>query len=201
MSATNRGAVRADHDFYATPEWCTKLIVDRINWAKVETACEPCRGDGDIVSVCPKDLKWICYEIREGWDYLKSSPKNVDLTITNPPYNQAMEFLNKSVEHSRCMVYLLRLNFLGSMERQKWLSLWKPTHLYILSKRPSFVDVCAGDKKHGIKSCGQSFSKKINQKSCPCGGKVKAGTDATEYAWIVWDTVGIMKDLPGIYFL
>lgn len=206
MSATNRGAERVEYDFYATPDWCTKLISQRINWGKVKTACEPCRGDGAIVSALPDGLEWECYEIREGFDYLKSTPKQCDLTPTNPPFNFALEFLEKSLAHSLCVLYLLRLNFLGSEERKTFLKANKPTHQYVLSKRPSFVDICKGFPKtktrSKIKSCGKSFPKTANIKKCPnCGGNVSAGTDATEYAWFAWDKGEIMLDLPGIDFL
>jgi hypothetical protein len=30
---------------------------------------------------------------------------------------------------------------------------------------------------------------------------VKAGTDATEYAWFVWDRVNLIREAPGIYVL
>lgn len=80
------------------------------------------------------------------------------------------------------------------------------THFYVLSERPSFVDICAGFPKTAtakrIKGCGLSFAKEDHVKICPgCGARVKAGTDATEYAWFVWDRGGIMKDNPGIFVL
>jgi len=206
VSATNRGAIRVEHDFYSTPAWCVKAISERINWALVGSACEPCRGDGAIIRGCQSLVDWECFEIREGWDYFKALPKSCDLTITNPPYNAAADFLAKSLGHSLCVSYLLRINFLGSAKRKAFLSANRPTHEYVLTERPSFVDVCAGFEKtkerDRIKGCGLSFHKDAKIKICDgCGGKVKAGTDATEYAWFCWDKGGIMLDAPGIYFL
>lgn len=202
MSATNRGAVRVEHDFYATPAWCVEAIAGHIDWDQVPTACEPCVGDGAIVRNCPKGPAWETFEIREGRDYLLSNPVRCALTKTNPPYALAAKFLAKSLAHSLCVSYLLRINFLGSTERKPFLTENRPTHLYTLSKRPSFVDVCDGVREPKRKGCGAAFQKDAKLKVCPeCGGRVKAGTDATEYAWICWDKGHVMKDQPGMYFL
>ena len=205
MSAAGRGAIRVEHDFYATPAWCIEAIAGRIHWADVHVAGEPARGDGAVIKALEPWYRgqWRCHEIREGWDYLKSEPYPVDLVITNPPYNLAFDFLKTSLRDARCVVYLLRINFLGSAKRREFLQANRPTHLYTLSERPSFVDVCAGIKEPvKRKGCGSAFHKDARIKICPdCGGRVKAGTDATEYAWICWDRGNIMRDAPGMYFL
>jgi hypothetical protein len=208
VSATNRGAIRVEEDFYPTPKWATEAISKRINWGKVSLACEPCRGSGAIVEAVKPDYngEWVCYEIREGFDYLKASPPPVDLSLTNPPYNIATAIIQKSMTHSACITKLLRINYLGSATRKAFLSANRPTHIHTLSERPSFVDVCNGfpnkDPKLRVKGCGAAFQKADEVEKCPsCGGKIKAGTDATEYAWITWDRGEIMNDKPGIYFL
>jgi len=206
VSATGRGAHRIELDWYCTPNPPIEALGSRINWDRVSTACEPCRGSGAIVEALTpfKSLSWECFEIREGWDYLKSNPKPCDLTPTNPPFNQAVEFIQKSLSHSLCVAYLLRLNFLGSDERKDFLNANPVTHLYPLSKRPSFVDVCKGfpNQEPKVKGCGNSFQKIEKVKTCPdCGGKVGAGTDATDYGWLCWDRGGILLDPPGIKIL
>lgn len=205
MSATGRGTIRVEKDFYPTPAWCVEALAPKIDWAQVHTACEPCRGSGAIVEAVKPWYSgpWRCYEIREGWDYHASDLYPVDLTLTNPPYDQALEFVQRSLRHSRCVAYLLRINFLGSAKRKEFFDLNRPSHLYVLSERPSFVDVCAGhEKPEKKKGCGAVFQKADGVKRCPdCLGKVKAGTDATEYAWIVWDLGGVMLQPKGIYVL
>jgi hypothetical protein len=138
-------------------------------------------------------LVYSC-EIKEGVDYFKNGLWICDLIITNPPYNLAEQFLRQSLKESRCVVYLLRINFLGSAKRKAFFDKHRPTHLYVHSERPSFVDVCG--------KCKVKYQKAAKIKTCPeCGGRVKAGTDATEYAWFVWDSDGIMEEDPGIYVL
>lgn len=204
MSATGRGAIRVENDFYATPEWCTRSLFDHVNWDKVKSAFEPCKGDGAIFGpLLEYVVSAFWTEIRDGRDYLiEDEPIQVDFSPSNPPYSLATEFLKKAFTHCKCVAYLLRINYLESEGRKEFLSANRPSHLYVLSKRPSFVDVCAGIPKDKIKGCGNSFAKKDAVKVCPsCGGHVKAGTDATGYAWICWDRGGIMMDAPGIYFL
>ena len=125
----------------------------------------------------------------------------VDAIITNPDFSISQEFINKSLTEARFVAYLLRLNFFGSRKRREWWQGKEPTHLFTLAERPSFVDVCKGSKKDNIKPCGASYLKKDNVKICECGGKVSAGTDATEYAWFVWDKIGLCRRDPGMYVI
>jgi len=141
VSATNRGSVRVEGDYYPTPEWCTRLIAGKISWCEVRTVGEPCAGGGAILRCIP-NLVTYTREISEGLDYFKHSLPDVDLIITNPPYNLAEEFLKRSLKEARCVVYLLRVNFLGSSKRKEFLTANRPSHLYVHSERPSFVDVC-----------------------------------------------------------
>lgn len=196
-----------EKDFYPTPKECVEAIADKIAWDRVGVAMEPCRGSGAIVQAVEPWYKgqWRCYEIREGWDYLAAPLYPVDLCITNPPYDIATDFLTKSLREANCVVYLLRISYLGSAKRREFLTRNRPSHLYVLSSRPSFVDVCDGINTtvRRVKGCGAIYQKADGLKVCPeCGGKVKAGTDATEYAWICWDIRGnIMREAPGIYVL
>lgn len=202
MSAAGRGAVRVEKDFYPTPAWCIQAISERVEWHKVALACEPCVGSQAIPLACPHGVEWETYEIRNGRDYLAASPSKCDLTLTNPPYDLASEFLAQALKHSLCVAFLLRINFLGSAKRREFLTANPPSHLYVLSERPSFVDVCDGVREPRRKGCGAAYQKAEHVKVCPeCGGRVKPGTDATEYAWICWERGNILKDKPGFYFL
>lgn len=140
MSATNRGTVRNTLDFYATPGWCTEGLVRLINWDKVNSFYEPCRGNGDIIKLIPlpqAKKKWS--EISEGKDYLTEKHKQVDLIVTNPPYKFAEEFVRQALSHSTCTIMLLRLGFLESIKRHPFWLENPPSHLITLSNRPSFT--------------------------------------------------------------
>jgi len=141
MSSTNRGGKRIDKDEYQTPVWAVKLIMNEIDWNAVPTFLEPCLGQGNIFNNFPGARKSFC-DINSGDDYLKQgTPKPLfDLIITNPPYSLALEFLEKSLREAKTVIYLLRLNFLGSQKRYTFWSLNPPTHLFVLSRRPSFTE-------------------------------------------------------------
>lgn len=81
---------------------------------------------------------------------------DADLLVTNPPYNLAMEFIEKAIgwigDSGREAAFLTRLNFLGSQKRADFHRRY-PCDVHVLPKRPSFTN---------------------------------GGTDATEYCWMVW---------------
>jgi hypothetical protein len=140
MSATNRGTVRNKNDFYPTPEYTIDSLLNVLNLHNNITFHEPCKGNGIIYNKINTPFKSYC-ELEEGIDYLITDNKEkFDLIITNPPFSLAKEFINKSLNEANSIWYLLRLNFLGSQTRKDW---WKdkmPTHLLVLSKRPSFTN-------------------------------------------------------------
>ncbi len=140
MSATGRGSKRILQDAYQTPEYCIELIFDRIKWSGIHSFLEPCRGDNNIYNKIPNNIITFWCEIKEDRDYLNFKfPYTIDLIITNPPYSLAQEFIEKSLAEARTIVYLLRLDFFGSIKRHEFWIRNTPTHLYVLSKRPSFI--------------------------------------------------------------
>lgn len=194
MSATNRGTERIEHDFYATPQDAILPLLKEIDLSLVESFIEPCAADGAILQYFSHLHDIQTAEIRDGIDYFLEDFKCADLLITNPPFNQAIEFLKKSLTEARTVAYLMRLNILGSKDRKDFWNMNPTTHQFTLSSRPCFVDVCKN------KSCKAKYARKDEVKICPdCGGKVGKGSDATEYAWFVWDRGGIFKRRPGNY--
>jgi hypothetical protein len=126
-------------DFYPTPPWCYENL--EIDWSVFTSAHEPCRGDGRIQLFLEEQKLITTYsEILEGKDFFNWS-EQVDLILTNPPFNILREFANHAFNHAQTVIFLSRLNYLGSIGRHEW---WKentPTALHVLSKRPSFTGV------------------------------------------------------------
>jgi hypothetical protein len=104
------------------------------------TFLEPCKGEeGRIIERITCHRRLWC-EIAEGFDYLAYQPeRRADLIITNPPFSQALEFLQKSLAEADCVIYLLRLNFLESRKRRAFWQANPPTHLLALAERPCFT--------------------------------------------------------------
>jgi SAM-dependent methyltransferase len=171
VSATGRGAERADLDFYRTPQWCVDAIVPHL--PKGGIVLEPGCGDGAILEALldhgfklmgveldparAAKARCITPAIWEG-DYLALDDEPMcHLVIGNPPYSLAEEFVRKSLRMVRpdgVVAMLLRLNWLEGKKRAPF-HREHPAEVCILSRRPSFT-----------------------------GG----GTDATAYAWFLWGT-------------
>ena len=170
MSATGRGAVRREGDYYATPAWCVEAILPYLASRGLldegRSALEPAAGDGAIVRVLRERTKVRVSMIEidpdratqsgaECRDFLQYEIPGFDLIITNPPYRLAFEFAKHGLDllgRGGALVLLTRLNWLASVKRSGWLREHTPS-VFVLPKRPSFT--------------GQ-------------------GTDATDYAWLVW---------------
>ena len=156
MSATNRGQIRKELDYYSTPDWAVESIVHVLS-EEIEGArliIDPCAGEGEITKFLPsgktfaielhEDRAKKCAEITTCYqgDFLKIVGENellvnCDLIIANPPFSQALEFIDRCQRVATTSAVLLPLSFLGSATRRSWLS-GHDFHLGILSRRPSF---------------------------------------------------------------
>lgn len=182
MSATGRGAKREPNDFYRTPAWCVRRILEARDFTSFVWWYEPCCGDGAIVSAVNdyyqgERLAWQIADINGGameklmpwvgrWSVdraqeFKPEGNGKGICITNPPYSEATEIARRLVEVCDRVLLLLPLSFLGSRRRHAWLRA-NPPDLFVLPNRPSFTG---------------------------------AGTDASEYAWFTWPGNGRLEIL------
>lgn len=130
-------------DFFATPDWCIRGLLDIVDVHGLGLLgynfFEPCKGSGSIYKYFPDNSGYCCLE--EDKDYLKADigydPDKI--IITNPPFKLALEFLDKSLQEAKVVIYLLRLNFLGSGGRFDFFTKYPPNHAVVLSDRPSFT--------------------------------------------------------------
>jgi hypothetical protein len=166
------GAVsdRAVHDFYPTPAWCVRAILNFL--PVVQSVLDPAAGDGAILRV-----------VRDGWgvatetigydidaarvvggsksihrDALGPEPwAAVPLVIMNPPFSHAQAFVERAIAEVAprrgTVAALLRLAFLASKRRYVFHET-HPSDVFVMPERPSFT-------KDGR-------------------------TDRYDYAWFVW---------------
>lgn len=165
MSSTNRNSVRHEADYYVTP---VDSIIDfldapgspSLNYSG-DTVLDPCAGgDAKHPMSYPEALRRYygdfdidTVDIRADSraaikaDYLTWTPqKQYNIIITNPPFNLALEIIQKAlcdVADKGLVIMLLRLNFFGSQKRSAWLKNNMPSWCYVHSKRMSFSD-CGG---------------------------------------------------------
>lgn len=184
---TNRRVVEEDHiDFYPTPAWATKALLE--NEEFFGSVWEPACGDGAMSEVIKKyyplknvyssDLYAHGYGDLIGVDFLSMpNDKQTDNVITNPPYEIANEFVLKALQVSQCKVAMLvRLAFLEGQERYQ--TIFKdnpPIRVWVFSERITMY------KKSELDENNQP--KMVERK----GKMVKAGSGTTAYGWFIWE--------------
>lgn len=171
MSSTNRSKARDNHisDYYVTPvNSITDFIVEfEKDYGRLgNVLLDPCAG-GDsahpmsypialstagYTNITTLDLRADSLASMVGVNYLSfdinTLPTIPDCIITNPPFNQALEIIQKALDDvapGGHVVMLLRLNFLGSKTRFPF---WKnnmPMHCYIHSTRMKFMNTGGTD--------------------------------------------------------
>ncbi len=180
MSSTKRKKKGPAFDYYPTPKWCVKRLLEKVNFRTANNYwLEPAVGDCSIVDAVNEFCEtknqskpnWTGLEIQSSFEndikqrninyqignFFDRSLDlgNPNVIITNPPFSSALEFIKRSMElQPEYICMLLRLNFLGSEDRSSFLRERTPD-IYVIPNRPSFN-----------------------------GGK----TDSIEYAWLVWSS-------------
>jgi len=187
MTATNRGSGRDPRDFYRTPKWAVEALLglEDIRGNILDPGC----GDGAILSVLSEreDVEGaLGVELDPGLasraveagalgrldvvtgDFLeyaeKVSPHRAfDAVVGNPPYRLAADFARASlgcVRPGGKVALLLRLNFLGSSRKR----------LDLVGTGSALVHVVVLSRRPSFTGDGK--------------------TDATDYAWFVWEVGG-----------
>ena len=162
---TKRSADLGGADFYPTPSWATRALIDNETFSG--EIWEPACGDGAMSEVlkdtgCPvysSDLFDRGYG-EVGVDFL-NTPRPTCNVVTNPPYNSAEGFVRAGLLTASCKVaLLLRLAFLEGSNRQRTIfSVTPPARVWVFSERITF------------------YPKDVERK----------GSGTTAYAWFVWD--------------
>ena len=158
-------------DFFPTPAWATRALIDseRFEGEIWECAC----GDGSMAQVL-KDagLEVFASDLyprgygQTGIDFL-ASERRTDNIVTNPPFNCAEGFVAQGLKLARRkFALLLRLAFLEGANRADTIFLKQPpARVWVFSERITFY----------------------------MKGAEKSGGGTTAYAWFVWD-----KDASGV---
>lgn len=164
MSSTNRSNARDTHisDYYVTPVASIKDFLREQKFIDFENkvVLDPCAGgDNSHAMSYPEALKELCQvstiDIREDslaklkQDYLLTKlDHQPDVIITNPPFNLALEIIEKALQDVKpegFVVMLLRLNFFGSQKRKPFFEKYQPLATYVHSQRMKFTNTSGTD--------------------------------------------------------
>jgi methylase of polypeptide subunit release factors len=155
-------------DFFPTPPWATRALVEVVLGAELHSIWEPACGAGHMAEVlreyCPKVIASDIFDYGYGKapvDFTKFSGPGADWIITNPPFKKLTEqFVLKAIELANIGVAMfVRLQWLESVGRYE--TIFKdhpPTCIAFFAER---VPLCKGEWKPD-------------------------GTTATAYIWLVW---------------
>jgi hypothetical protein len=165
MSATGRGRQREKEDYYTTPSWAVRRLLEAWTPTPSGTLVEPAAGNGAIIramAAAPAAIaisRWRAFEIRDeeretlsalcptvigdflprpGADLVEPDPL-VTAWIGNPPFSLAFDFIVECMRRFPCAygVFLLRLAFAASAERCAFMRA-NPPDVLALPDRISF---------------------------------------------------------------
>jgi len=149
VSSANRGTIREKYDHYNTPAYTIRSLLN--NHEIKYPVLEPCAGNLAIVHNLKYD-EVFTNDINQdsptatNLDYLQFNEiwyNRYKTIITNPPFNIALDIIKKAlidVVNGGEVIMLLRLNFLGSKKRHDFWQQHPPKIIYVLSKRPKFIN-------------------------------------------------------------
>ena len=168
---------RVEHDYYATDPKAAELLLEVE--PDLENIWECACGEGHLAKVFDNAGKlaratdlidrgytpsmFAGYGYGDFEDFLKIDNKWYGDIVTNPPYKQAKEFVEKALDlvtEGRKVCMFLKLTFLEGKARKEMFLKYPPKKVYISSSRLS----CA---RNG------NFQKESN--------------NAVAYAWFVWE--------------
>lgn len=140
---------REENDFYATDPKALEIFLDKLNEDGVELhrdIWECASGKGHLSEVLKKrNYRVLSTDlISRGYedftrDFLAYEGKDMTYDIlTNPPYKNAKEFIEKALElqaNGYYTIMFLKIQFLEGQARQEMFKKYPPKYIYVNSKR------------------------------------------------------------------
>lgn len=186
MSATGRGTVRNEADFYPTPAWCVHRLLERLLLPGGEWL-EPAAGEGAIIRAVnehllldnpagppqptPSDIHWTAVELRHETRFALRA------LIDPPEAHTGINFLRGDFVPARWSVAITNPPFSFAEEFVR--AMLECADWAILLLRLNFL----GSAKRRALFANEMPDIYVLPNRPSFTGK---GTDATEYCWMVW---------------
>jgi len=123
-------------DDFQTPYWVIEYLVPYLKKEWIIWECA--MGKGNLVRALEqRGFKVIGTDIKDGYDFLKWTPKRFDCIVTNPPYSLKNEFLERCYELGKPFALLLPLTALETERRQRLFKKYG-VEIIVLPKRVNF---------------------------------------------------------------
>ncbi len=178
----NRRAEPADSlDYFPTPPWATRVLLEYVIPAADGDCLEPACGEGHMARPLAERFEFVAasdvhdYGFGEVRDFLATlwtpEPEPCDWIITNPPFKRAEDFALRALKQAQVGVALLvRTSFLEGVGRYQ--RIFDPYPPSVVAQFTERVVLHKG---------------RLSEK----------GSTATAYCWIVWE---IGADVPFTEF-
>jgi hypothetical protein len=136
---------RSSTDFYPTPPEVTKALMTFLNLPKYYTIWEPACGEGHMSkSIEGMGYQVISTELNEtsygetGIDFLNCESRECDWIITNPPFKESINFINRCIELGKPFALLLKSQYWHAKNKTNLFNQFKPRYVLPLNWRPDF---------------------------------------------------------------
>lgn len=156
---------RSKTDFYPTPPNVTKALINFLKIPKGETVWECACGEGHMSkAILDMGYNVISTELNEtgygenGVDFLNCEPRECSWIITNPPFKNSVQFIDRCIELNKPFALLLKSQYWHAKNKTEIFKKHKPKYILPLNWRPDFL-------------FGQ-----------------KGGSPTMECQWVVWDS-------------
>jgi len=150
IGGTSDSFARREMDYYPTPYEVTQSLIDTGVIPPSAKIWEPACGEGHMAEVFLKNKYQVfSSDIRDtGYgscrDFLTGTGPEVDTIITNPPFIQSTEFIERCIElEAPRFAMLLKSQYWHSVRRASLFAKHPPAFIYALTWRPDF---CFGER-------------------------------------------------------
>ena len=164
--ANKSASDRSSTDFYPTPPEVTFALMEFLFLDKGTVIWEPACGEGHISKVFESwGYEVISTELNQtsygenGIDFLTCEPRDCTWIITNPPFKDSVQFIERCISLGKPFALLLKSQYWHAKNKTELFWKFPPRYVLPLNWRPDFHV-----------------------------GK-KGGSPTMECIWVVWDSV------------